>query len=85
MKLFSTQWVNMPDPEDDIAVLAMTVHQLKGSINEYKKWKMDNLEVYIPQRQGGSGVSRTRQCASGGRRKLVLSCLTKANETEINS
>ena len=31
---------------DDMAVLAMTVHQLKGSINEYKKWKLDNLDVY---------------------------------------
>ena len=31
---------------DDLAVLAMTVHQLKGSINEYKRWKADNLDLY---------------------------------------
>mmetsp|Transcript_23033 Transcript_23033/g.47951 ORF Transcript_23033/g.47951 Transcript_23033/m.47951 type:complete len:168 (-) Transcript_23033:323-826(-) len=31
---------------DDMAVLAMTVHQLRGSIQEYKKWKMDNLDIY---------------------------------------
>ena len=31
---------------DDIAVLAMTVHQLKGSINDYKMWKEDNLDLH---------------------------------------
>ena len=31
---------------DDIAVLAMTVHQLKGSINDYKMWKQDNLDLH---------------------------------------
>lgn len=31
---------------DDIAVLAMTVHQLKGSINGYRMWKEENLELH---------------------------------------
>jgi len=39
---------------DDIAILAMTIHQLKGSINDYKRWKEDNLDLL---RQGREEIA----------------------------
>ena len=45
---------------DDIAVLAMTVHQLKGSINDYKMWKEDNLDLH---RRGREEIECQAPCA----------------------